>query len=66
MASYLSDDELYERCRDQFIDEYLEKHPDATEFEAALCFDVAPEQYVVTMYSHEVDRVWQRKQDEML
>ena len=44
MARYaVNDQDWFEVERDQFIDEYLREHPDATEFEAALMWAVTPE-----------------------
>ena len=41
--SSVADHDWFEAARDEFIDEYLRDHPDATEFEAALMWTVAPE-----------------------
>lgn len=39
----VNEPDWFEAERDQFIDEYLRDHPDATEFEAALMWAVMPE-----------------------
>jgi len=39
----VTDRDWFEAERDEFINEYLREHPDATEFEAALMWTVTPE-----------------------
>ena len=41
--SSVVDPDWFEAARDEFIDEYLRDHPDATEFEAALMWTVLPD-----------------------
>lgn len=43
-----------DRAEDEFIDEYLAEHPDASEFEAALMFWTAPDEIPTTedRYAH--------------
>jgi len=42
-----------EADRDEFIDRYLQEHPDATEFEAALMWAISPETEPPKDYEHE-------------
>lgn len=45
MLVFIFEDNIFlDTSRDQFIDEYLETHPDATEFEAALMWTIEIEQ----------------------
>lgn len=44
LISIFEDNIFLDLSRDQFIDEYLESHPDATEFEAALMWAAEIEQ----------------------
>lgn len=47
------DTDWLEADRDEFIDRYLADHPEATEFEAALMWAIAPEIEVPKDYHHE-------------
>lgn len=40
--AYSAVSDYYERERNAWIDDYLLEHPDATEFEAALAYEVEP------------------------
>ncbi len=53
-----------DRAEDEFIDEYLAEHPDASEFEAALMFWTAPDE--ITMHRAEYDEHFVRQEDRML
>ena len=46
------DTDWLEHDRDEFIDRYLSEHPEATEFEAALMWAIAPEIEPPKDYSH--------------
>lgn len=54
---------LYDAALAAFVDDYLESHPDADEFEAERAFEEASDDIVTALCADITCRIWQKEKD---